>query len=77
MILYAQSYGEHHGGRRHQGQGGVHQVDEIIFYHVLHHFGLVFDKKSIKMILYAQSYGEHHGGCRHQGQGGVHQKVNI
>ena len=37
-----------HGGRQHQGQGGVLQVvDEIIYYHFLHLFGIVFAGKSL------------------------------
>ena len=46
---HSQGHVGHHGGSRHQG--GVNQVVvEIIYCHVLHRFGLVFDGKSIKMI---------------------------
>ena len=39
----------YHSGRRHQGQGGVHQVvDEIILHHVLHCFSIVFDEELIE-----------------------------
>ena len=47
FVNHSQGHVGHHGGSRHQG--GVNQVvAEIIYSHVLHHFGLVFDGKSIK-----------------------------
>ena len=67
----------HHGVRRHQGKGGVHQVvDEIIYYHVLHHSSLFLPGNQLKMILCAQGHVGHSGGRRHEGQGGDHHVVD-
>ena len=68
----------HHGGRRRQGQGGVHQVvDEIIYLSCYTSFYPSFwhgiDNKWFQV---PQGHVGHHGGRQHQGQGGVLQVVD-
>ena len=64
----------HHGGRRRQGQGGVHWVvNEIIFLSCYTSFQPSFWQEiDCKWFQVPQGHIGHHGGRRRQGQGGVH-----
>ena len=77
MISSTSGHVGYHGGRRHQGLEGVHQVvDEIIFLSCYTSFQPSFWRGiDCKWFHVPQGHVGYHGGRRHQGQGGVLQVV--
>ena len=76
LFQVPQEHVGHIGGRRHQGQKGVHQVvDRIIFLFYISFRPSFWQGIDCKWFQVPQGHVRHLGGRRHHGQGGVHQVV--